>query len=77
MNREDNEVENAGGGISLDISIDIPIKDVQSILEDLAEMILPNSTSIGDDEEILMENVVQSAIGDVGEWVVSRDNVPP
>jgi secreted trypsin-like serine protease len=75
-NREEEEVTNGEGGTSMEISIDISIEDVQSTLEDLAELILPNDALIGDDEEISMEDV-QSAIGDLAEWVaVSKEGVP-
>ena len=58
----------------MEISIDISIEDVQSTLEDLAELILPNDGSVGNDEDISMEDM-QSAIGDLAEWVISNDNV--
>ena len=74
-NREEGVVANDEGGISMEISIDISIEDEQSTLEDLAELILPNDASIGDNEEISMKGV-QSAIGDLTEWVISKDNAP-
>ena len=76
-NREDgflNEVANGEGVISIDISLDISNEDVQSALEDLADLILANDTSIGDEEEISIE-VVQSAIKDSAEGFTSKDKV--
>jgi len=42
------ERANNEGGISIDISIDIPTKGARSFLEDLTEWICPDETSIGD-----------------------------
>ena len=46
------EHANDEGGISIEISINIPTEVAQSILKDLAEWIRPDETSIGDNEGI-------------------------
>ena len=50
--RRSSRAVNGEGVISIDISLDISNEDVQSALEDLADLILANDTSIGDEEEI-------------------------
>ncbi len=62
------------GGISFKIS-QVRTEIALSTLEDLAEQIRPDETSIGDNEEHQIEDV-QSALEDLAEQVLPDDEVP-